>query len=82
MVKSMQEQSDTPYLGNLNVRDHFECQESASHRVQLDLTSVNIFDNPRCLRMSLDAEDGVEEATVRIPGILCSKTLPPVERPM
>ncbi|KAJ2911807.1 hypothetical protein MD484_g8605, partial [Candolleomyces efflorescens] len=66
MVKSMQEVSDTPYFGSLIV----------------DSTTVNFFDNPRCLRMSREAEGGAEEVTVRIPGILCSKTLPPIERPI
>jgi hypothetical protein len=39
-------------------------------------------DDPPCLRMVKVMGVDKEELVVRIPRILCSKTLPPIERPL
>lgn len=39
---------------------------------------VSPYTNPPCLRLVQDVDDGVEEVTVRMYGIICKRDLPPV----
>ncbi|KAF6743205.1 hypothetical protein DFP72DRAFT_1080472 [Ephemerocybe angulata] len=46
----------------------------------LDVNDCRVveYSEPPCLRLTKEVEGEIEEVTVRVPGILCSKTLPPV----
>ncbi|RXW16443.1 hypothetical protein EST38_g9411 [Candolleomyces aberdarensis] len=62
--RSMQESRDSEFLGGLNVQ---QC-------------TVTMFNEPQCFRMTKRVDAQLEEVVVHVPGILCSKTLPPIER--
>ncbi|RXW12852.1 hypothetical protein EST38_g13002 [Candolleomyces aberdarensis] len=49
-------------------------------RITVSALKVESFDEPKTLRLAVDTPDGLEEAAFRVPGFLCSKTLPPILR--
>ncbi|KAJ2911792.1 hypothetical protein MD484_g8622, partial [Candolleomyces efflorescens] len=48
--------------------------------VQLDHLNVTAFREPDCLRLTQLVQSEVEEVHVKVVGVLCSKTLPPIDR--
>ncbi|KAJ2912052.1 hypothetical protein MD484_g8360, partial [Candolleomyces efflorescens] len=48
--------------------------------LRLDQLKVIKYGEPRSLRLTEEVEEGIREVEVRIPGIICSKTLPPQQR--
>lgn len=66
MARADQEDSSMPTLRNLNLA---ECR-------------VVPFSGPPCMRLVKGEGESMEEVTCRIPGIICSKVLPPVTGPL
>ncbi|KAJ2911705.1 hypothetical protein MD484_g8709, partial [Candolleomyces efflorescens] len=50
--------------------------------IQLPLCNVLPYEQPEAYRLTNTVEGEAAEVTVRVPGILCSKMLPPVTRPL
>ncbi|KAJ2914405.1 hypothetical protein MD484_g6005, partial [Candolleomyces efflorescens] len=66
MIKCLQTSDEGDYIGNL----------------ELNSATISAFQNPDCLRLTRTQNGELEEVVVRVPGILCFKTLPPVDRPL
>ncbi|KAJ2917234.1 hypothetical protein MD484_g3161, partial [Candolleomyces efflorescens] len=64
LTTSVQHPSPFNYLANLRV----------------DTKNVTMHQDPRSLRLTEEIQEGTQEVEVRIPGIICSKSLPPQQR--